>query len=76
MSNTSSSNPYFATSVECLKTSVRASILIAERYIVNLEYQRAVQHLENVLTQNADYMSEILPALKYLLPRIKSVRQL
>ncbi len=47
------------------KTSVRASILIAERYIVNLEYQRAVQHLENVLTQNADYMSEILPALKY-----------
>lgn len=47
------------------KTCVRASILIAERYIVNLEYQSAVQNLENVLIQNADYIGEVLPALKH-----------
>lgn len=47
------------------KTCVRASILIAERYIINLEYQSAVQNLENVLIQNADYISEVLPTLRY-----------
>ena len=51
--------------LEVSPTCVRASILLAEFLIAEQDYQSAVKNLENVLTQNADYVSEILPSLKY-----------
>lgn len=51
--------------LEVSPTCVRASILLAECFIAEQDYQSAVRNLENVLTQNADYVSEILPSLKY-----------
>ncbi|WP_032092146.1 MULTISPECIES: lipopolysaccharide assembly protein LapB [Pasteurellaceae] len=44
---------------------VRASMLLAEAYMVRLDYQSAVKNFENILHQNADYVGEVLPALKY-----------
>ncbi|VEG69782.1 tetratricopeptide-like helical family protein [[Pasteurella] aerogenes] len=51
--------------LEVSPTCVRASILLAEFLIAEQDYRSAVKNLENVLTQNADYVSEILPSLKY-----------
>lgn len=33
--------------------------------MLRLDYQSAVKNLENVLTQNADYVGEVLAMLKY-----------
>ncbi|MFD0965604.1 lipopolysaccharide assembly protein LapB [Seminibacterium arietis] len=44
---------------------VRASILLAQAYMLRLDYQSAVKNLENVLAQNADYVGEVLAMLKY-----------
>lgn len=46
-------------------TCVRASLLLAEYFITELDYQSAVKYLENVLTQNVAFISEILLPLKY-----------
>lgn len=44
---------------------VRASILLAELAIQDNQHALAVQTLEKVLEQNAEYIGEILPTLKY-----------
>lgn len=51
--------------LEVSPTCVRASILLAECFIAEQDYQSAIRNLENVLTHNANYVSEILPSLKY-----------
>lgn len=43
---------------------VRASMLLADLSVQQQDYKSAVEILENVLNQNPDYVSEILPQLK------------
>lgn len=50
---------------------IRASILLAENQMINLEYQTAISTLQNVLQQNPTYIGEVLPALKYCYQEIK-----
>ncbi|NBI13430.1 lipopolysaccharide assembly protein LapB [[Haemophilus] felis] len=45
-------------------TCVRASLLLADCYIENQDYQQAVTKLENVLEQNPAYVGEVLQPLK------------
>lgn len=44
---------------------IRASLLLAEHYMLQLDYQSAVLNLERILQQNPDYIGEALPILKY-----------
>lgn len=44
---------------------VRASMLLAEHYMLQLDYQHAVVFLENVLEQDQAYVGEVLVTLKY-----------
>lgn len=44
---------------------VRASILLAEHYMMQLDYKSAVKFLENILDQDQSYVGEILTTLKY-----------
>ncbi|PVX32665.1 lipopolysaccharide biosynthesis regulator YciM [Pasteurella langaaensis DSM 22999] len=43
---------------------VRASMMLGEKFIEQKDYQSAVKILENVLTQNPDFVGETLPMLK------------
>ena len=54
--------------LQALKVSpncVRASIMLADLYIKQKEYKSAVDILENILTQNAAYIGEVLHSLKF-----------
>ena len=54
--------------LQALKVSpncVRASIMLADLYIKQKEYKSAVDILENILTQNATYIGEVLHSLKF-----------
>ena len=44
---------------------VRASMMLAELSIKQKDYQSAVHFLENILTQNPDYIGEVLHRLKF-----------
>ena len=46
-------------------TCVRASMMLAELSIKQKDYQSAVRFLENILTQNPDYIGEVLHRLKF-----------
>lgn len=46
-------------------TCVRASMMLAELSIKQKDYQSAVHFLENILTQNPDYIGEVLHRLKF-----------
>ena len=46
-------------------TCVRASMMLAELSIKQNDYQSAVHFLENILTQNPDYIGEVLHRLKF-----------
>ena len=46
-------------------TCVRASMMLAELSIKQKDYQSAVHFLENILTQNSDYIGEVLHRLKF-----------
>ncbi len=47
-------------------TCVRASILLAEIAVMNLDYQKALNYFTNTLEQNPDYVSEIILPIQYL----------
>jgi tetratricopeptide domain protein len=54
--------------LQALKVSpncVRASMMLADLYIKQKEYKSAVDILENILTQNAAYIGEVLHSLKF-----------
>ncbi len=44
----------------------RASMLLGEIAMVNLDYVQAIQYLQDVLTQNPAYISEVISPLEYL----------
>ncbi|MFU2079389.1 lipopolysaccharide assembly protein LapB [Avibacterium endocarditidis] len=44
---------------------IRASLLLAQNEMLQLDYQSAVKNLENILQQNPAYIGEALSALKY-----------
>ena len=46
-------------------TCVRASMMLAELSIKQKDYQSAVHFLENILTQNPDYIGEVLHRLQF-----------
>ena len=46
-------------------TCVRVSMMLAELSIKQKDYQSAVHFLENILTQNPDYIGEVLHRLKF-----------
>ena len=42
---------------------VRASIALGKLYLANQQYQQTISHLERVLNQDIDFISEVLPTL-------------
>ncbi|MGF1694728.1 lipopolysaccharide assembly protein LapB [Vibrio kyushuensis] len=42
---------------------VRASILLGKQFLESEDYQQTIEHLENVLDQDSDFVGEVLPIL-------------
>ncbi|KAA6209127.1 lipopolysaccharide assembly protein LapB [Avibacterium paragallinarum] len=57
--------PFLQQALKANPKSIRASLLLAEYHMLHLDYQSAVENLEKILDQNADYIGEALPILKY-----------
>ncbi|TCJ96225.1 lipopolysaccharide biosynthesis regulator YciM [Volucribacter psittacicida] len=55
------------------KSCARASMLLAKLAINRQDYQSAVQYLENILSQNADYIGEALNDLKYCYQQLQQM---
>lgn len=52
--------------IQASPSCVRASILLAELAVMRLDYPQALFHFQQVLQQNADYISEVILPIGYL----------
>lgn len=52
---------------------IRASLLLAEDNMLKLDYQSAVENLQEILVQNPAYIGEALPALKYCYQELNQI---
>ncbi|MCK6261992.1 lipopolysaccharide assembly protein LapB [Vibrio sp. ZSDE26] len=61
--NISKSIQYYKRALSEDTKCVRASILLGKQYLESENYQETIEHLENVLEQDSDFVGEVLPIL-------------